>query len=145
MTGPRDWDKELADIDRLIAKQPASPPAKTGPAAPAARAQAPALAPARGPSGLAVWIRVGLGAVLAVGMTQWPYAHSCGLALLLYAGAIGVVGLVGLWGAVAAWRRRMGLAHVLALGVVLWGLILAGTILLPRIGYASETAGWLCR
>ena len=151
MTGPpRDWDKELAEIDKLMAKPAsAAPPpvaAPAGrPAAPAPRsAGPPALpAPARG-SALSVWIRVLLGVVLAGAMTQWPYGTQCGTPLFLYTGASGMVGLAGLWAAGASWRRRMGLAHIIALGVTLWGLVLVAAIVLPRIGYARVGATWFC-
>ncbi len=77
-------------------------------------------------------------------MTQWPYAHGCGPGLLLYGGAVGVVVLSGLWGAAGSWKRRMALAHLVSLLVTLWGLGLAASILLPRLGYAKEAATWLC-
>lgn len=144
---PRDWDKELAEIDRLIA---ATPPdrAKGGanqpgvPTAGPARAAPPARAARR--STLGTWVRVGLGVVLAAAMTQWPYAHPCGLALFLYLGAVGVVLIGGGWAAVTSWRQRMGLAHVLSLLVMLWALILAAAVVLPRVGYAREAATWWC-
>ena len=77
-------------------------------------------------------------------MTQWPYFHACGLWLFLYLGAVGVVMVSGLWGMVSSWRRRMGLAHSLALAVFLWGGILAADSVLPRIGYAKRAAVWMC-
>ena len=151
MTGPpRDWDKELAEIDKLMAKSPpaaSSPPAVPAgrPAAPAPRSAAPPSlpAPARG-SALSVWVRVLLGVVLAGAMTQWPYGTQCGTPLFLYTGASAMVGLAGLWAAGASWRRRMGLAHIVALLVSLWGLVLVATIVLPRIGYARAEATWFC-
>jgi hypothetical protein len=151
MTGPpRDWAKELAEIDKLMAKSPpaaappATGPASRSPATPARGAGPPALpAPARG-SVLSVWTRVLLGVVLAGAMTQWPYGKQCGTPLFLYTGASAVVGLAGFWAAASSWRRRMGLAHVVALLVTLWGLILVAAIVLPRIGYARAEATWLC-
>ncbi len=149
MTGPgRDWDKELADIDKVIAKTPpaqlAAPSGGGAPAgAPAARAPS-VPAPVGRKAALSTWLRVLLGAALAVGMTQWPYFHACGPALFLYVGSIGVVGLAGLWGAVSSWRRRMGLAHTISLLVLLAGGVLAASEVLPRIGYAKRTATWFC-
>ena len=147
MTGPRDWDKELAEIDRLLAAgggkaaEPAKPVrAGAAPSAPAAR---PPAAPSRRDT-FGVWLRVGLGALLGVAMTQWPYAATCGIGLLLYVGAAGLVPLAGLWAARVTWTRRMGLAHVVSLLVVLWGLVLVAGVLLPRIGYAAASATWLC-
>lgn len=148
--GPRDWDRELADIDKIIA---GTPPAKlTAGASPAAAPTAPAAPAGRSISAgtvskresLSTWFRVGLGMLLGVGMTQWPYFHACGTSLFIYLGAIGVVGLAGLWGAVTSWRRRMGLAHTLSLLVLLWGGVLAAATILPRIDYAKRTAEWWC-
>lgn len=144
---PRDWDKELAEIDRLMA---ATPPAQAKggrdqpgvPAAGPARPAPPARAGRR--SAIGAWVRVGLGVVLAAAMTQWPYVHSCGLALFLYLGAVGVVLVAGGWAAVSSWRQRMGFAHVVSLLVMLWALILAAAVVLPRVGYAREAAAWWC-
>jgi hypothetical protein len=38
----------------------------------------------------------------------------------------------------------MGLAHSIALLVTLWGLVMAGAAILPRIGYARTAAAWWC-
>lgn len=142
---PRDWDKELADIDKVIARMPSqgASPAGSAPAAlPAGRP-----APMPGGGKLAVfttWLRVALGVALAVGITQWPYASACGLNLIVYLGAIGVVIVAGLWSAVSSWRRRLGLAHTLSLLVLLWGLLLAAREVLPRAGYARQVRTWSC-
>lgn len=151
MTGgqPRDWDKEMAEIDKIMAK---APPAQLTERSSAGSAPA-AAAPARGvgvagPTGrravLATWLRVGLGVALAVGMTQWPYFHACGTALFVYLGAVGMVSLSGVWGMVTSWRHRMGLAHTISLLVFLWGGVLAAATVLPRNGYAKRTATWIC-
>lgn len=144
--GPRNWDKELADIDKIMA---GTPPAKLVPG-PSAAPQAPTArrSAAVGPVGrkefLSTWFRVGLGVLLGLGMTQWPYFHACGTSLFLYLGAVGVVSLSGLWGAITSWRRRMGLAHTLSLLVLIWGGVLAASAILPRIGYAKRAAVWWC-
>ena len=150
MTAPRDWDKELAEIDKLMAQpQAAQLPAKAG-AAPAAPRPSAGAAPAAGPPPVsrkavfATWLKVGLAAVAGAAMTQWPYAHACGIGLFLYLGASGVIALSGVTGAISSWKRRMGLAHVVSLVVMLWGLVLAGAVVLPRIGYAKEAATWFC-
>ena len=156
MTGPpRDWDKELAEIDKIIAKQPLPGSAAGGAGAPpvpaprAAAAPAPvaraasAPAPVRG-GALAAWIRVGLGVVVAVGVAQWPYRHACGIALYGYLAAAGGVSLVGLWGVVTGWRRRIGLAHTIALLVTLWGALIVGKAVLDRSGYVKQPATWVC-
>jgi hypothetical protein len=152
VTGPpRDWDKELAEIDKIIAKQPAVAPGKPAPAAgaaalPAAASARAAAAPARrgGRVVLTTWVRVGLGVAVAVGVAQWPYAHACGLALYGYVAAAGGVVLAGLWGAVTSWSRRMGLAHIISLLVALWGGLLVGQAVLERTQYVRHPAVWTC-
>ena len=152
MTAPRDWDKELAEIDKLMAHpQAAQLPAKAGaPAQPAPRQSAGAAppvaagAPVSRKAIFATWLKVILAAVAAAAMTQWPYAHACGLGLFLYLGASGVIALAGVTSATSTWKRRMGLAHTVSLLVLLWGLGLAAAVVLPRIGYAKAAATWFC-
>ncbi len=144
---PRDWDKELAKIDRAMAENPAgtAPPVAAGRPAPpvASRALAPA-AVAGGRARAATWFRVLLTVALAVALPLWPYAHGCGSGLWLYLAAVAVTGLSGMWAAFSAWRRRQGLAHLLALVAVAWALVLGARELLPRTGYAKVGAVWTC-
>lgn len=146
---PRDWDKELAKIDRAMAESPAGPAApaaatgRAAPAAPASRALPPA-AVAGGRARAATWFRVLLTVALAVALPLWPYAHGCGSGLWLYLAAVSVTGLSGLWAAVSAWHRRQGLAHLLALLALTWVLVLGARELLPRTGYARADAVWTC-
>jgi hypothetical protein len=55
-----------------------------------------------------------------------------------------MVMVTGAWVAVASWRLRSEVAHILALLIVLWGIVLAAEQVLPRIGYAAERASWHC-
>ena len=153
MTGPpRDWDKEMAEIDKLIAKQPTAAPSGQGSVvrgAPAAlpapqRAAAPPVARG-GREALFTWVRVllGVGVAAAVGLA-WPYAHACGVPLYGYLAAAGGVVLVGLWGVVASWRSRMGLAHTLALLATLAGAVLVGKVVLDRSSYPKVPSTWRC-
>jgi len=151
-----EWDKKMAEVDRAIAKLPAKAPpqsAKPAPAKPTSAkpdASAPAPAPARvrAPAALVrplgVWVRVGLTAVLALALTQWPFAQACGLGLAAYLAAVGVVLVSGGWGAVSAWRLRLPKTHALALLTLLGGLTLVAFEVLPRIGYAGTTLTWTC-
>ena len=153
MTGPpRDWDKELAEIDKIIAKQPGPVAGKPLPVpagapagAPVSRAAAAAPAPARGRSALLGWVRVLLGAAAAAGVAlAWPYAHRCGLPLYGYlAASIGVL-LAGIWGMESSWKRRLAVAHVVALLVTLTGVILVARVLLDRTSYPKHPATWSC-
>ena len=147
---PRDWDKELAAIDRAMATQPAGAPSapapvRIGPGGPPPAARAPAAVPTVGRrERFATWMRVLLTLALAVSLPFWPYAHACGLGLWLYLGAVAVTGLSGIWAALSAWRRRQGLAHLLSLLVVAWSLAVGARDVLPRIGYAKQSAAWRC-
>jgi hypothetical protein len=134
----RDWDKELAEIDRQMAKLPA------GGASPAPAGKSAVPAPPAGGKVFTTWLRVALGLVLAAAMTQWPYVHDCGLNLAFYLLAILTVVVAGVWSGISSWYRRMGLAHSLSLLVLLWGLFLAARETLPRVGYAKVSATWLC-
>jgi hypothetical protein len=150
----------LADeIDALLKKlphaesEPATPkqpqPAPRAASVRPAGAPAPTIRPPRPPPParrppIAVWARVFAGAVLAVAFTQWPYAQECGWGLLAYGGAVGALLIVGGWCAVEAWRAHMGVAHVMSLIVTFWGVALAAEVLLPRIGYAADSATWRC-
>jgi len=143
---PRDWDREMAEIDKVIAKGGAVGPAPV----PAARSAGAAVAPAG--AGVAVsrkqalttWIRALLGIVLVGGILQWPYAHRCGLGLVLYLGASGTVVVAGLWTMVVSWRRRQGWAHTVGVLTLLAGLGLVAMAVLPHLGNAKVTLPWLC-
>ncbi|MGH7673098.1 MAG: hypothetical protein ACREMC_09360 [Gemmatimonadales bacterium] len=151
----RDWERELAEVDKLLAKLPEADPTlgrgvPTVPKTPRAGGPAGGAAPPppAGPAGAreraTTWLRVGLGLLLGIGMLAWPYSHVCGAKLLFY--GIGVTTLVvaGVWSALWSWKRHVGLAHGLSLGVVLLGLVLAAGIVLPRVGYVGQEAIWFC-
>jgi len=147
---PRDWDKELAQIDKLIASgagqqtpPAAAPPAPAAPA-PRGRAAAPAPEGPRPRSVVFTWVRLLLGLAVGVGITQWPYARGCGLLLFAYLGAVGGVIVAGLWSTVSSWRTRSAFAHMLSLALVFWGAILGAREVLPRVGYARTSASWFC-
>jgi len=152
---PRDFDKELAEVDKLLAKLPHADPTlgkgskHAPPGAPGAGAKPHTFlthGPTTGPTGtpMGVWIRVGLGLLIGLAMTQWPYSHVCGLKLMFYVMGVGTVLAAGIWGAISSWRRRMGLPHALSLGLVFWGLALGAGVILPRTGYAKTPATWFC-
>ena len=146
---PRDWDKELADIDRVIQKHGTSPAGGTPPAlppgtaAPSRVAAAPTPPVARGSVAM-TWFWVVLAVVLAAALPLWPYGKTCGLQLFFYLGAALLALLAGVTGAVNSWRTRRGLAHALALLVVGFAGVMGAREVLPRIGYAAQTLTWLC-
>lgn len=158
----RDWDAELKKIDAEMAKQasrPAPAPSRAAAPAPAAQPSAPTggmgggmagfgMPSAPATSNFGVYARLTLAVAIGVGIIFWPYANRCGMGLAGYLGAVAAVVVSGAWSAVWTFRHRAGRAHVLALLLVLWGLILASLDVLPRIGYAKPTvehpAAWAC-
>lgn len=164
----RDWDKELARIDKQLEslsdeallpagkeKSTAPRPAATAPTPPSAvtgKATVGHTAAAGTPQQertrtLGVMLRLLLAGALGIGMLFWPYKAACGLDLLGYLGAVSLVSLAGAWSAVWSWRHRSARAHVIALALVGWGIALAAVEVLPRIGYAQPDPTrtlWVC-
>lgn len=149
---PRDWDRELAEIDKAIARSPDAPPAGP-PAAPSGRpALAPGTVPAAAPPApvsnrrgrAAAWVFTLIAVALAVALQFWPYLRHCGFGLLGYTGVVAILILVSLWASLSTWRNRVGFAHFLSLLSLLWGFGLAALIILPRIGYARTALTWDC-
>lgn len=149
---PRDWDRELAEIDKVIASghgqsgEAAKRLAGGAPPPPAARPQHAVSAASGSPPERtwSVWLRVLLVVALAAAMPLYPYYYICGARLFLYVGAAGVVILGGIWGAVSSWKRRLAVPHILSLLALLWGLWLVADEVLPRIGYARQAFNWMC-
>ena len=148
----RDWDKEMAEVDRLLKKLPEADPS-LGRGGAAATVKKPALGsgtPAAfddargGAQWIGTWTRVILGLLIGIGMTQWPYTHGCGVKFIFYMIGVFAVLAAGCWSSISSWKRRLGVAHVLAQGLIIWGLVLAAREILPRIGYAKVAAPWLC-
>jgi hypothetical protein len=151
-SSPRAPDPLAGVVDRLLAQLPGlqgSPsPARVAPRSPfaAATLATPVREPSLSPrEWVGVWARVVLGLSLGVMMASWPYSRTCGLPLFGYLGALLIVMLSGLWAASSSWKHRAGLAHIVALSVVLYGFTLVAAELLPRTGYASDHASWSCQ
>jgi VIT1/CCC1 family predicted Fe2+/Mn2+ transporter len=145
---PRDWEKELAAIDRAIERQPQSQPPAAAPRGGPAPAASPTPSvgttpPGRGATTTA-WLRVLLVVLLGAAMPLWPYSRGCGVGLFAYLAAAGVVVLGGVWAAVSTWHRRRPVAHIVALLVTLWGMGLITAEVLPRVGYAKQAVRWTC-
>ena len=73
-------------------------------------------------------------------MPYWPYPKASAWWLFLYLCAIGMVLVAGIWSARLTWDTRLGAAHTVALGVVLWGITLAAEETLPLVGYVKTDA-----
>jgi|SRR5450759_504694 len=143
-----DWDAELKKIDRQMESMSDSAliPAPAKGAPPAARA---AVAAERATTRTwPAFLRLALATALAVGILFWPYPSRCGAGLAGYLVAVTAVIVGGLWSSVWTWRHRTARAHVLSLLLVIWGLVLGATEILPHTGYAkadsARPVGWVC-
>jgi hypothetical protein len=137
----RDWDKELAKVDQAMAKQGNTPVSSksTGASLPDAKA------PSGGRrAGFYTWVRLSLALILGVGMTQWPYLHGCGFPLFAYLGGAVTVIAASIWSMISSWRSRSTVAHFLSVGLLFWGSALSAREILPRVGYAKQSASWMC-
>ena len=164
----RDWEKELAEIDRRLASTPTDPqvvPLPTARAPAQARPAPAALAsPARdagfaAPAPVAArrhWkatagllVRLVIAAVLLTGVVIWPYETRCGPWLAGYLATVGAAALAAVWTSVASWRHRGALIHVLSLGMLVTAAVYGAIEVLPRVGYAmpdpAHPAMWACR
>jgi hypothetical protein len=141
---PRNWDRELADIDKVIAKGGTPAAGGSVPAAAGRGGGVPAGAPVPRRSVALTWFWVLLAVALAAALPLWPYQRSCGLQLMFFMGAAGVTALVGLLGALASWASRRGFAHVVSLAVILWSAVIGLREVLPRVGYAKTVRTWTC-
>ena len=144
----RDWDKELAKIDRQLesVSDEALIRAPAG-ATPAERQQV--IVERERTSTFAALARLALAVLVGVAILFWPYTARCGAGLAAYLGAVGVVVLAGVWSSGWTWRHRTAKAHLLSLLIVVWGLVLGAMEVLPRAGYAIPTAAhpaaWRCQ
>jgi len=160
----RDWDKELAKIDKqlaslsddaLLGPTPVQIPAKGKAGVPAKSAPAPKaekkVAAVRQPTetkAWAVYLRLLIAIALGVGIFWWPYPTRCGAGLAGYLAVDVAVIVGGLWSAVWTWKHRAARSHTLSLLIVLLGMVLGAIQVLPRVGYgrpdANHPASWTC-
>jgi hypothetical protein len=152
----RDWEKELAKIDKQLSSLPdealmqAAPekPAKAATRGARAAAPAPTQTEPRQTTSFGVFARLTLALAVGVAMVFWPYPSRCGLGLIGYLGAVGVMTAGGVWASIWTWRHRASRAHLLAMAITVWGVVLGSLEILPRIGYAFPTdkhpAAWSC-
>ncbi len=160
----RDWDRELADLDRRLASVPDPPPTPGTPAAggPAraatippgttavpATVAAPLTAPATrslgtpAPRGrrswraqLALLLRVLVGVAVVAALIYWPYSARCGIELGYYLGLVALLGIAGVATSTSAWRHRSSVVHLLGLAMLAGAVTLGAREVLPKVGYA---------
>jgi hypothetical protein len=142
---PRDWDKELADIDKAIARQGDEPPPLPSGRAPGPAARTVPGAPVTKTGHVVLtWFWVCLAIALAAALLLWPYDKGCGLQLTFFLGAVTTTAVFALLGAFSAWMHRRAFAHILSLIVLAFAGAAAAYEILPRTGYAKESRTWLC-
>jgi len=84
-------------------------------------------------SAMLVRMWVGLGAVYSASLTFWPYPKTYFWGLGFYLISLALMLVTGVWGARLSWEARLGAAHTVALGTVLWAVGVAATQTLPLI------------
>jgi hypothetical protein len=153
MTGPRDWDKELAEIDKLMqapspgagAPAPSDPRRATGAVAqPPAGPRPASVSPVGAPRPITVWAVALLGPLGAGALAIWPYDRQCSIPLAIY--LVGVLAVLGasIWTMRLAWASRRVVVMVLGILTLLAALGLGAREVLPRVGYAKAELTWVC-
>jgi hypothetical protein len=94
-------------------------------------------------------VRLGLTSALSVGIVFWPYSRECGSGLFSYLGVAAVVIVGAVWSLLWTWRGRMGRSHALSMMIMVWGLAVAASQIVPRTGAfgiaaTAQTAHWFC-
>ncbi len=139
----RNWDREMAKIDKQLESISDAQLFPEKPGASPAQKQATGAARETAASWPAI-LRLVLSAALGLGVLFWPYANRCGVGLAGYLAVVAVVTGSGVWSALWTWRHRTGRAHALSILLVVWGLVLASAEILPRVGYAKQGMTWSC-
>ena len=156
----RDWDRELAELDRRLASVPAGPAAPAAAPAPNRGPELTTAAPTRAigtrtPPGRRSWraqfallFRLALGIAVVAALIYWPYSARCGIELGYYLGLVAALAVVGLITSTSAWRHRSSVVHVVGLAMLAGAIAIGAREILPKVGYAIPTtahpAAWSC-
>jgi hypothetical protein len=146
----KDWDKQMAEIDRAIAKGGGAPPS-----GPPARVAAGAPAPMSGGGGsaavttrrrdlAAVWSRAALGTAGAAALPFWPYSKTCGTLLYVYLIGGAAVAAAGVWTMRGAWTHRRGVASAVGVLILMAGLGLVAFEVLRHTSLFAHPLSWTC-
>ena len=142
-----DWDVELRKIEREYDGLPPEPSIARLRAERAALLRKQEEAVTRRAL-LGAWARLLLVGALAASLYWWPYGRACGVPLGAFLAATVMVTLGGLWIAAHTWRYRLATSHTVALTLLVGGLALVASEVLPRTGVATvrwvNAAGWAC-
>jgi hypothetical protein len=85
---------------------------------------------APGPA-MQVRLWVGLSVVYCAALSFWPYPKTYLWGMVLYLLSLGLMTVSGVWGARLSWDARLGSAHTLSIGTVMWALTLVVAETLP--------------
>ena len=116
MSDNKNWDAELAKIDKQLASisddqllaekraatvKPGAAPAAGAPARPAALPASTSAAPgvAKPVGTWKGWVQTAIAVGAAVGLLFWPYPQNCGLPLYGFVAAAGATSMLGAWSA----------------------------------------------
>jgi hypothetical protein len=134
--GVIDWNLELRKLER---EYDGLPPAPTPARVRAERAEALRAKEREAALGalVATWARLLLVGALATALWWWPYGRTCGLPLGGFLSAVLMVIVGGSWVAASAWRARLAVPHVIAVGLLVLGLAIAAAESVPRLGYGD--------
>jgi hypothetical protein len=142
-----DWTAELRKIEREFDGLPPEPTAEDRRMQREVQRREREEHEARGAS-FGVYVRLALVVALGVAILFWPYGAVCGMSLFAYLASVTTVVLGGLWTSLSTWQHRMVRRHVVAIAMILWGLALGASQVLPRVGYAIpdalHPAAWGC-
>src|SRR5207244_12107407 len=130
-----DWDKEMAEVDRLLKKLPAADPTLGRPSGGERTVRKTAAVPGGGWSSGAVptardrigtWAKGALGVPVGIGLAPggWPDSHGSGLRLIFYLLGVTTVIAAGGWASMSSWKRRLGFAPVVSQLRTVWRLLL---------------------
>src|SRR3989441_9696847 len=107
----KDWEKELAEVDRLLKKLPYGEATPSASSAPTVRKTPAAAPPGADLTAAGQWLctraRGVLGLLIGLGMTQWPYPPGCGPRPVVYLIGVAAVSAAGAWSAISSWKRRV--------------------------------------
>ena len=81
------------------------------------------------------WVTLGL--LLSVSMPYWPYPKTYLLGMLLYLFAVALLVVAGVWSAKLTWDVRLGGAHTVSIGIVLWAIALVAAETMPQVSGGS--------
>jgi hypothetical protein len=81
------------------------------------------------------WVTLGL--LLSVSLPYWPYPKTYLLGMLLYLFAVALLVVAGVWSAKLTWDVRLGGAHTVSIGIVLWAIALVAAETMPQVSGGS--------